>query len=295
MDRISRGWALTKQSWVVLKSDKSLVIFPVLSTLFGLLALVAIWAPVVVARGVFEGRAVDRHDPLFYIAGGVTAYVSTFIAVFFNVALAACAARSMRGEDTKVGEGISAAVQRIGPILGWTFVAATVGLILRVIRDRVPAVGAIVADLAGAAWSIATYFVIPVIAFEGVGPMPSLKRSSAVVKARWGEGATGAATISIVTFLATILIVIVGGVGGGALFSIRLLPLGVAVLVATVAAVIVVSFISAALSQIFRVAVYQYAVTGQTPGGFDGQVLQAAFQGDDSGPRRYDPTTGRPL
>ncbi|WP_424736636.1 DUF6159 family protein [Mycobacterium sp.] len=295
MGRISRGWALTKQSWQVLKSDKSLVIFPVLSTLFGILALVAIWAPVVIARGVFEGRPVDKHDPLFYIAGGVTAYVSTFIAVFFNVALTACAARSMQGEDTKIGEGVSAAVQRIGPILAWTFVATTVGLILRVIRDRVPAVGSIVAEIAGAAWAIATYFVVPVLAFEGSGPLPSLKRSSAVVKARWGEGATGAATISIVTFLATVAIAIVGGVCGGALVSIRLLPIGAAVLVATVAAVIVVSFISAALSQIFRVAVYQYAVTGQTPGGFDGQVLAAAFQGGDSGPSRYDPTTGRPL
>jgi hypothetical protein len=298
MGRISRGWSLTKQSWQVLKSDKSLVIFPILSTLSGLLALVAIWAPVVVARGVFEGRPVNRHDPLFYVAGGVTAYVSTFIAIFFNVALAACAARSMLGEDTKVGEGISAAVQRIGPILGWTFLATTVGLILRVIRDRVPAVGEIVADIAGAAWSIATYFVIPVIAFEGTGPMSSLKRSSSVVKARWGEGATGAATISIVTFVATVVIALVGGVCGGALISIRLLPIGAAVLVATVVAIIVVSFISAALGQIFRVAVYQYAVTGQTPGGFDGRVLQAAFErggGGRSAGRYNDPVTGHPL
>jgi hypothetical protein len=63
--------------------------------------------------------------------------VSTFIAVFFNVALAACAVRSLRGEDTTVGEGIRAALQRIGPILGWTLVAATVGLILRLVEERV--------------------------------------------------------------------------------------------------------------------------------------------------------------
>jgi hypothetical protein len=297
MDRIKRGWALTGQSWQVLKSDKSLVIFPILSTLFGILALAAIWAPTVIAWGVFEGRPVDRHDPVFYIAGLATAYVSTFIAIFFNVALAACAARSMQGEDTKVGEGISAAMHRIGPILGWTFVAATVGLILRALKERLPALGKIVVWIVGAAWAIATFFVIPVLAFEGNGPLRSLKRSSAVVKARWGEGATGAATISIVTFLVTIVIVLVGGMGGAALIAIRLPPFGIAVLAATVAAVIVVSFISSALSQIFRVAVYQYAVTGQTPGGFDGQLLQAAFEGAGGAPRftRFDPTTGRPL
>ncbi len=298
MDKISRGWALAGQSWEVLKRDRSLVIFPILSTLFGLLALVAIWVPAAIARGVFHGGHVDKHDPVFYIAGLTTAYVSTFIAIFFNVALAACATRSMRGEDTKVGEGISAAARQIGPILGWTFVATTVGLILKALEERLPLLGRIVVEIVGAAWAIATYFVIPVVALEGTGPIRSLQRSASVVKARWGESATGAATIGIATFLISLVIVLVGGVGGAALIAVRLLPLGVAVLAATVAGVIVVSFISAALSQIFRVAVYQYAVTGQAPGGFDGRLLQSAFRGRGGSPnvgRFQDPVTGHPL
>ncbi|WP_264078606.1 DUF6159 family protein [Mycobacterium szulgai] len=119
--------------------------------------------------------------------------------------------------------------------------------------------------------------MIPVVALEGTGPIQSLKRSAGVVKARWGEGATGAATIGLATFLISLAIVLVGGAGGVALISIRLLPLGVAVLAVTVAAVIVVSFISSALSQIFRVAVYQYAVSGEAPGEFDREMLQLAF------------------
>jgi hypothetical protein len=297
MGSIRRGWALTGQSWQVLKNDKSLVIFPILSTIFGILALATIWTPTLILRGVFEGHPLDKHDPAVYVACVVTAYVSTFIAIFFNVALAACAVRSMRGEDTKVGDGLAAAMQRIGPILGWAFVATTVGLVLRLIRERVPFVGKLVAWLLGTAWAIATFFVIPAIALEGTGPVESLKRSGSVIKARWGEGATGAATISVVTFIATFVIVLVGGAGGGALIAVHLLPLGVAVLVATVAAIIIVSFVSSALSQIFRVAVYQYAVSGQTPGGFDGQLLQEAFAGSGGPPRptRVDPVTGHPL
>ena len=34
MGAISRGWELTKQSWAVLKNDRSLVIFPILSAIF---------------------------------------------------------------------------------------------------------------------------------------------------------------------------------------------------------------------------------------------------------------------
>ena len=187
MGRIGRGWELTKQSWTVLKNDRSLVIFPILSTIFAFLAAAAIWVPAAVARGLFQGHHVDKHDPVLYAAGIATAYVSTFVAIFFNVALAACAVRSLRGEDTKVSEGISVAWQRIGPILGWTFVTTTVGLILRAVEQRFEFVGKIVADIAGAVWAIAAFFVIPVLALEGTGPIDSLKRSAAVVKARWGR------------------------------------------------------------------------------------------------------------
>ncbi|MGH3562167.1 MAG: DUF6159 family protein [Mycobacterium sp.] len=205
--------------------------------------------------------------------------VFPILSTIFNVALASCAARSLRGEDTKVGEGISAAMHRIGPILGWTLVATTVGLILKALEERLPpALRGIVSALAGAAWAIATFFVVPVLALEGSGPVQSLKRSATVVKARWGEGATGAATISVATFVVTVLIAAVGGVAGTALLGAtgQQLLAG-AVWALTVAGVIVVAMIAAALGQIFRVALYQYAVTGEVPSGFDHQVLQDGF------------------
>ncbi|BBX95216.1 hypothetical protein [Mycobacterium lacus] len=74
-------------------------------------------------------------------------------------------------------------------------------------------------------------------------------------------------------------IAVIGGFGGAALVAIGLLAVGVAVLASTVTGIVVVSFVSSALSQIFRVAVYEYAVTGQAPGGLDGRPLQAAFAG----------------
>jgi hypothetical protein len=277
MGRISRGWALTQQSWVVLKNDMSLVLFPILSTIFAVIAFVAIWTPAVLTRHLFDGQDVNQHDPVIYGTAVASAYVSTFIAIFFNVALAACAARSMRGEDTKVGEGIKAALGRIGPIIGWTFVTTTVGLILHAIEDRAPIVGRIIASITGAAWAIASFFVIPVVALEGTGPVRSLERSASVVKARWGEGATGAATIGLVTFLFTFVVIVAGAVGATVLIAAGLPAVGIAVVAIAVVAVIGAAVISSTLSQIFRVAVYEFAVSGGTPGGFDGRVLQDAF------------------
>ena len=279
MERISRGWALTKQSWGVLKSDRSLVIFPMLSAIFALIAVAVIWLPTASMSGVLAGEAINEHDPVYYVAAAATAYVSTFIAVFFNVALAACAVRSLRGEDTTVGERIRAAMQRLGPILGWTLVAATIGLVLRLLQDRIPLAAKIAVWIAGAAWAVATFFVIPVLALERSGPWQSIKRSVAVVNARWGEGATGTVAISAVTGLVVVIVMVGGAACGIVLFAAGLQQLAIAVIAIAVAAVIVVSIVSSALTEIFRVAVYQYAVTGATPGAFDNALLQNAFDG----------------
>jgi hypothetical protein len=278
MGRISRGWALTRQSWDVLKGDASLALFPILSTIFATLAMVSIWAPTLITRGVFDHQTVERNDPIVYAAGVASAYVSTFIALFFNVALAACAARSMRGEDTKVREGLAAAARRIGPILGWTVVSTTFGLLLRAFENRVPLLGKIAAGIAGAAWGIATFFVVPVIALEGTGPLKSLQHSAAIIKARWGEGATGAATIGLVTVGISFAIASVAIVGVVVLLEGGQVLLGYAVLAIAVVLMFGAAVVSATLSQVFRVAVYDYALSGQTPGGFAGQQLQAAFQ-----------------
>lgn len=66
---------------------------------------------------------------------------------------------------------------------------------------------------------------------------------------------------------------------GGAACGIVLFAAGPQQLAIAVAAVIVVSIVSSALTEIFRVAVYQYAVTGATPGAFDNALLQNAFDG----------------
>jgi hypothetical protein len=277
MGRIATGWALTKQSWAVLKNDRSLVIFPILSAVFATIAVVVIMVPAVFADAIVQGGSDNQDGIIFAIGGAVTIYVSTFFAIFFNVALTACAARSLRGEDTKVSEGISAAMRQLGPILGWTLVAGTVGVILRVLQDRLPLLGQIAVWIAGAAWSVATFFVIPVIALEGTGPVASLKRSVQVVKAKWGEGVTGQAAISAATGLIVFGVVFGGGGIASALVAINLKPVAIAVGAVTAAAVIIVAIISSALNSIFRVAVYEYAASGQTPAGFDPQLVQSAF------------------
>jgi len=208
-------------------------------------------------------------------------YGATFVATFCAVALAACASRSLEGEDTKVSEGFAVAKSRLGAIAAWSLLSMTVGLILNALQNLASErggalAGAAVGVIGGVAWAIASFFAIPVIALEGLGPFAALKRSGSVVKDRWGEGAVGSAAIGIVMLPGILLAV--AAIGGGAWMidkqgagaGVGLIGLGIVVL-------LVFGLLSGVLNTIFRVALFRFATEGAVPAGFDQAEFEAAF------------------
>lgn len=276
MERVKRGIRLTRQSWQVIKADRSLLMFPVLSAIAIVVALIAIWAPAALIGVFADADSVDESDPVVIAFALVTAYVATFLTVFFNVGLASCASRSFGGEDTRVAEGISAAWDRVGQIALWALLATTVSVVLRALEERLPLAGRIAVWLVGVAWTIATYLVIPVLAHERVGPIEAVKRSGSIVKERWGESIVGNAGIGLVTGLAIFIVVLpiaaVVGASGQLAVAIPLIAIG-AVVVALIAVV------GSALTQVFNVAVYRFASAGEAATGpFSGDDLANAFK-----------------
>lgn len=271
--RISRGWALATQSFAVLRADRSLVVFPVVSGIATLGAAIMIFAP----AGVLYGSS-GRSEAVLIVAGIIAAYVLTFIAVFFNTALAAAASQSLGGRDTSFGDGFAAARGRLPTILQWSLVQATVGLLLSLIEnyigDSLP--GRILTGLVNFAWSAATFFVVPVIALEGLRPKAAFHRSVSVIKERWGEGVVGSASVSGVVLLVALIPLIVFGGGGLALMA-SAPALGAALLAVAVVIFLIAIIVAGTLNAIFRVALYQFATQGQVAGGFDSGQLQAAF------------------
>jgi hypothetical protein len=76
--RISRGWALTKQSFRVLRADRSLLLFPVISVPAGVLAAAIVMGPGVALY------AADKQEAFLIAFGVLTLYVLTLVTVFFN-------------------------------------------------------------------------------------------------------------------------------------------------------------------------------------------------------------------
>ncbi len=283
MKRIRRGWALTKKSWGLLKAHRDLVRFP----LYGGIATI-ILGLVFLGPGAF---ALDKHTyaigvPLIVI--GI--YVLSVVGIYFSVGLAACADKIFRGEDATVSDGLAVANSRFPQICGWAALSTAIAVVIGLLENQGGALGDIAGRLIGTAWSLVTFLSVPVIAIEGTGPFVTLKRSGSLFKQRWGQQITGNLAIGGVVFLLGLLpaaaLIVVGvivwpsvGFVGALLVVIGALVLCIALLV------------SKALSGIFGVALYRYALDGQVLGGFTQEDLESAVRPKRGG-RQAGPTPG---
>lgn len=274
MGRMLRGWELTQESWAVVRRDRSLLVFPVVG---GVCAVVV--AAVVFGAGAGLAVAANAWWPAvpFLIAGS---YLLIVIGQFCAVALASCATAALDGRDTTVAEGVDAARGRLGLILQWAAVQLVVGAAISALQALLREVGgnllgSIVGGLADFAWAVATFFVVPVIALEGLGPKDAIKRSSGVVRERWGEGVVGSAAIGLVAFLIALpgmLLVVLG------VMAVSASPAGAAALIAVgVVLIIAASLFQATISAVFRVALFRFATQDEVTGGFTREQLAGAF------------------
>jgi len=266
MGRIARSWELTKESYRVLMKDKELMLLPVLS---GIVMLVI--CGTFVLGFVLTGQDLEQVDETTGSIAGLLFYIVSYtVAFFFQAALIAGALERMGGGDPTVGSALRAARRRFGAILVWGIIAGTVGAILKAIQERSEIVGRIVTGLIGVAWSLATYFMVPVLVMEREPIGASFKRSAQLFKKTWGETMAGGVGIGIVSFLVMLPIVAIAGFLGATVHP----WVGIGVGVPAVAAAMI--FFSA-LQGVYNAALYRYATTGESPDGFDDRLIAGAF------------------
>jgi hypothetical protein len=270
MKRIRRGWALTKKSWGLLKAHRDLIRFP----LYGGIATI-ILGLVFLGPGAF---ALDKHTygigvPLIVI--GI--YVLSVVGIYFSVGLAACADKIFRGEDATVSDGLAVANSRFPQICGWAALSTAIALVIGLLENQGGALGDIAGRLIGTAWSLVTFLSVPVIAIEGTGPFETLKRSGNLFKQRWGQQITGNLAIGGVVFL-------LGFLPAAALIAIGVIIwpsvgfVGALLVVIGALVLCIALLVSKALSGIFGVALYRYALDGQVLGGFTEADLESAVK-----------------
>jgi hypothetical protein len=280
-DRISNGFSLAGSTWRVLTRDKHLIAFPIVSGFLFLLVMVSFAVPMAVlvdwnqvARQV---QANNNKPPVWIYAVLFAFYFCTyFVIIFCNSALISCALLRFNGETPRLSDGFKMAMARLPQIFAWALVSATVGVLLKVIESAHEKVGEIVSWLLGSAWSIMTYFVVPVLVVEKVGPMQAVGRSLSLLRKTWGEALVGNMGLNFILFLLFLPIILVFVVGILALVQ-GMTPVGIALLVVAGILFLLHMAISSALGTIFLAALYQYAADDRIPEGFDRRAIEGAF------------------
>ena len=272
MERFGRSWSLLKSCFAVLREDKELLLFPVLSSFSALLVLATFALPLFITQAFSDGFGV------FGAAVGFAFYFSQYLVIFyFNAALVGAALKRLEGGNPSFSDGIGIANSNLAAILGYAAIAATVGMLLKNSR-RNGMLESIVRSLAGMAWTLGTFLVVPVLVTRKIGPLDAIAESARLLKKTWGENVIGTAGIwlgfALIAFVYVLVSValVFAAVQVSATFAIGVgIVLGIGLLL--------IGTVKSAIGAIYTATLYRYATDGAAPEGFDTRQLSLAFTG----------------
>jgi hypothetical protein len=276
--KIGRGWRLTKVAWTLIRRDRTMLTLALIG-----IGSVTFFTILIFALGGYFSHPHHANGGHFGLIALFALYPSILVGVFFNVALACAASAAFDGERMSAGEAIRMAWGKRWRIAAWSLVSAVIGVIVSEIASRLPGGAKLVGWLAGAAWGLATIFVVPILAMEGIGALSAVKRSAGLVRNRWGEGLTGNLAIGAWSVLVAIPAGLILGIGAAVA---KTQPGAGLVLVAIgLIALVALSTVVAATRQVFAVALFRYAIDAPI-GTFSPADLENPFTGGKAGEKR---------
>ena len=281
MGRTATTWQLMKDSWGVLMRDRELLVFPLASGIACLLVLVMFAVPVL-GMGVAGARGALRGNG--ELAGYLLLFcwylANYFVVFYFNAALVDFVLTRISGDAPTLRGSLRAAAECLPQIAAWAVLSATVGVVLNALQSRAGFLGRLVVSLVGFAWTLVTYFVVPVIVVERKGALEAVAESRDLLGRTWGRQIVSGLAYGLLWFLlalpafAAIFLAIVGVVashghnagGWGSLAGFAVVYL------------IALGIVLSALRSIFGAVLYRFAKTGRAPDGFAESDLRAAMR-----------------
>lgn len=261
--RLKTGIVLTKESASVVQEHPQLLLFPIVSGLASLLFIALLVTPMFGAAVASSG---ELPTSVLVAGAGVLYFGLAFITAFFAAALVHQTRAVIGGDEPSVRAGLNGAWAVKGPLLVWAIISATVGLILDAIQGSNDSIIAqILSALVGVAWTLLTFFVVPVIVFENPSVRDMFSRSGETFKQTYGETPISLAGTTIIGMLCGSIVMLPGlgllfGVGG---------TVGLVGVPLAVAGIAVAQLVSTTLRGIVKTALYFYAAEGERPDGFE--------------------------
>jgi Family of unknown function (DUF6159) len=284
MGKAQRSWSTYKASLRIVRSDARLLVLPLVS-IVSLLVTTAVFLLAVWKIHPFVGQndesqlflepqqTQDSGRMSFTLASGAVAFfglwVVTAVGMYFNAALIWAANERIEGRRTSVGKALRSVSRYAGPIGLWAFFSCTISFAIRQATSKVGILGRVVVSLVGVAWSLATFFVLPILIVEGVSVNEAFTKSKALIRKTWGEQLIGGFAGSVVFMPAFFLVAMCSG---GLMF----LNIWVGIVFFAVALLTLIS-IDQAVSVIYSLVLYRFTQTGMAPAGFDQSAIEGAF------------------
>ena len=175
------GKLLLSATWQLLRQDRDLLWLPVVGGVASLFVLAMLLVP-----GLVFGWLAGNASAGGVVGGLLGLFAAATVGIYFQAALVLGAFQRADGFDPSFTSTLQQAWAVRRQVVEWALLTTTIGALIRVVEERLGFVGAIIGFLGGLAWSIASFFTIPVFVAEGLGPVAATRRSAALVKQRWG-------------------------------------------------------------------------------------------------------------
>ncbi len=270
---------IVRESFAVLRQDKEIMWFPVISSIVTLIAIVVMWF---LGSFILNGGRIQGMEllPNFNQVVGYSAlliyYIVVFLIVnFFQAGLYIIVQGRFSGQNLSFNDGIHGATKNIGKIFCWSVISGTVGVILQITADKGKFIGKIVASLLGAGWNILTYFSLPALVIGNVSIKDSFKQSASMIRKTWGE--TFIVNFGVGLFFSLLTFVVLA-LSVGIMVIIPASPIVIAVSILFFIYIVVISIVSSTLNSIFKLVLFNYARSGQVPQGFSPDVVKGAVK-----------------
>ena len=279
MSKLSNSWKMMKASATVLKLDPELLIFPFLSGIAAVLVTATFIVPFAfIGEGFGALENLDENVGYVGYVVGFLYYMALYSLIFFfNTALVGATMIRLDGGDPTISDGLNVAFKKIGAILQYAAIAATVGMLLRALEERAGFLGRIVIGLVGLSWTLTTYLTVPVLVTKDVSAIDAVKESASVFRKTWGEQVVANVGMGFATFVIFLLMGLVAIpliILASSISEILVIPLVLSLL----GGFLLLALVSSALKGIYSAALYRYATTGDAGEHFSAEMMDEAFR-----------------
>ncbi len=185
---IKKSNQLIYQSIKIVRHQKKLIIFPLISSIIILLLFSLIITPII----TYEKTQIEIYKNQYHII--IWAYILILLFLFivhqitfyFNAAFIHCVNQYFKKKPVLLMEGIKASNTHFFKLYSWNLYASTVGIMINLFQAMLQGFTFYKQIFQGLSWIIATYLVIPIIMTHKTGPIKSIKHSAKLIRNTWG-------------------------------------------------------------------------------------------------------------